>query len=71
MNVQKLESMAPEFHNMTEAFKKTSSVLPSILLDKDGQPSPPKVQCRQQGDKAEQFTVIYIYNIYKIGCTMP
>ena len=41
MNVQKLESMAPEFHNLTEALKKTASV-PSILLDKNGQPSPPK-----------------------------
>ena len=47
VNVQKLESMAPEFQNMTEAFKtqhRTSSVLPSILVDKDGQPSPPKVE---------------------------
>ena len=42
VNVQKLESMAPEFHNLTEALKKTNNTTSSILVDKDGQPSPRK-----------------------------
>ena len=42
MNVQKLESMAPEFQTLTDSLKKTSTPA-SILVDKNGQPSPPKM----------------------------
>ena len=49
VNVQKLESMAPEFQSMTQAMRagggggaNTPLNTPTILLDKDGQPSPPK-----------------------------
>ena len=51
VNLQKLESMAPEFQSMTQAMRVGagaggggggSCTTPTILVDKDGQPSPPK-----------------------------
>jgi hypothetical protein len=50
VNVQKLESMAPEFQSMTQAMRGGGGgaagghalLTPTILVDKDGQPSPTK-----------------------------
>ena len=45
VHVQKLESMAPEFQSMTEAMRRTPTIVtPTILVDKDGQPSPTKAK---------------------------
>ena len=41
VNVQKLESMAPEFQNLTETMRRGAQPS-SILVDKDGHPSPTK-----------------------------
>ena len=41
VNVQKLESMAPEFQNLTETVRRGAQPS-SILVDKDGHPSPTK-----------------------------
>ena len=49
VNVQKLESMAPEFQTLTDSLKKTSTPA-SILVDKNGQPSPPKPS-RHDGER--------------------
>merc|ERR1712200_187784 len=55
VNVQKLESMAPEFQTLTDTMRR--GVQPSsILVDKDGHPSPTKASSRPASDNSARET---------------
>ena len=58
VNVQKLESMAPEFQTLTDTMRRGAQPS-SILVDKDGHPSPTK-----SSSSGEEHLFLSIYQSY-------